>query len=369
MAKEPQAAVPAQSGSPAEGADESSLFADVLANSALLGAEVEPLNDESNSNQEDSDDDDNLEESDDADNDDNEEGEDPDEGENGEVDDDDESSTDDDDDDSDDTPAEIDWEFEVPVKIDGEELSVSLEEMKKGYSTQKHLSKQGRELGEDRKAFETEKTDKMKSLVATSDVLIAQTMSVEKELATKYSKLTEEYNKLKEDGDKFGANDKRDEVQDVQAAYWKARKGRETLEENIKAAKESDAQEEFDIQVKEFAKDIITLIPDFDADRATAIREFALEQGISEQLLNSLANAPAVKLLDDFRILKEASTKGVARKKKITKKKSTPMKKPSTTKQIKEKNQVQRSKRLESGEASEEEGFDLLRAMASKHFR
>jgi hypothetical protein len=368
MANDPNAAVPTDGGSPDNGPDESALFADVLKNSALLSSEVEPLpeNDDAG-NQEDSDDDSNLEESDDAENDDNEEGEVPAEGDADTDDDSDDDSTEGDDDDSGEE-AEIDWEFEVPMKVDGEDINVSLEEMKKGYSTQQHLSKQGRELGDERKAFEAEKTEKMEALVATADLLIDQSMTEEKGLAAKYTELTEEYKQLKKDGDKFGANDKRDDIQEAQAAYWKARKGRETLQENIKAAKESDAQEAYNAEVEKFAEEIVELIPNFDAPRATLIREFALEQGISEELLNHLANAPAIKLLDEFRILKLASTKGKAKRKTIKTKKSTPMKRPKTTKQKQTATQENASRRLASGEATEDEGFDLLRSMAQKHF-
>jgi hypothetical protein len=367
MPNDQNASVPAPSGSLADGGpDENSLFADVFANSVMLQGEAAPLN-EDDTSQEDSGDD-NLEDPDDADNDDDEDGKIPDDDSENDDDDADEASTEEEDDDSDETAGDIDWDFEVPIKVDGEDLNVSLEEMKKGYSTQKHLSKQGRELGDERKAFETERTEKMDALVATSDILIAQTTQAEKGLATKYNKLTEEYNKLKEDGDKFGANDKRDEIQDIQTEYWKARKGRESLEENIKAAKDSDVKEAFNLRVKEFAVDIVELIPDFDADRATLIREFALEQGISEELLNSIANAPAVKLLDDFRLLKGASVKGAAKKKTITRKKSTPMKRPTSAKTLKQKNDSTLSRKIASGEASEDEGFDLLRTMAAKHF-
>jgi len=49
---------------------------------------------------------------------------------------------------------DIDWEYKVPVTIDGKTEYVTLEEIRKGYSTDQHLSQKGRELGELKKQID-----------------------------------------------------------------------------------------------------------------------------------------------------------------------------------------------------------------------
>ena len=51
------------------------------------------------------------------------------------------------------TADDLDLDAKVMVKIDGEEQEVSFGDLLKGYQTDAHLSKQGRELGEARKGF------------------------------------------------------------------------------------------------------------------------------------------------------------------------------------------------------------------------
>ena len=52
-------------------------------------------------------------------------------------------------------------DFEIAVKIDGEEASVPISELVKGYTTEQSLSKKGRELGEARKALDEEREAKV----------------------------------------------------------------------------------------------------------------------------------------------------------------------------------------------------------------
>ena len=52
------------------------------------------------------------------------------------------------------TADDLDLDAKVSVKIDGEEMEVSFGDLIKGYQTDAHLSKKGREFGEAQKQFE-----------------------------------------------------------------------------------------------------------------------------------------------------------------------------------------------------------------------
>lgn len=358
---------PVPSSDHAGGGDEAALFADVLSNSTLLSGEVPLPEDSDGGTLEDSADDD-LEDADETtleEDDDDEEGAVPEE----DSDDDDslEDSTEDDDDLEEADEGEVDWDFEIPIKIDGEEGKVTLEELRKGYQTQQHLSKQGRELGEMKAAFEAEKTEKMEQVVSTAEILANQVKKAETDLATEYGTLKEKYSELKKDGDRYGASDIKDKMEEVQQKYWGAVRDREALEKNVETAREQERTEIFEAEIKRFGEEIEDLIPNFDQDRALQIRDFAIEEGVPEELLNVLASAKAVKFIDDYRQLKQSLNKGQVKRKKAPARKVTPTRKATPKKTKAAAKEAQMSKKLAEGTATEDEGFDLLRSMASKY--
>ena len=62
------------------------------------------------------------------------------------------------------TADDLDLDAQVTVKIDGEELNVSFGDLIKGYQTDAHLSKKGRELGEAQKELDAEREQKMQEV-------------------------------------------------------------------------------------------------------------------------------------------------------------------------------------------------------------
>lgn len=366
---EKTATPPVPSSDHAGGGDEAALFADVLSSSALLANEVPLPGDSDGGDLEDSADDD-LEDADDSTDD---EDDDDDNGASleDETDDDDDSSeedsTEDDDDSDSDDEGEVDWDFEIPVKIDGEESKVTLEELRKGYQTQQHLSKQGRELGEQKAAFEAEKKTELEKVISTANILAQQVKKAETDLATEYATLKEEMATLKKDGDRYGASDVKDKMEEVQQKYWAAVRDRESLEKHVTESQQQEQEKAFKEEIERFSTEINELIPDFDTDRAKAIRDFAIDEGVPEELINVLASAKAVKFIDDYRLMKETLNKGSAKRKKAPARKVTPTRKATPKKTKDAAKEAQLSKKLASGEASEEEGYNVLLSMASKY--
>jgi len=201
------AAVPESSDHSSDAGDEAALFDALMSSSTLINGEGEALPDNSDDGNLDDSSDDDLEDEDDS-TDDEDDGDDE-----GTVpkestdDDEDDSTGDDDEDDGAADEGEIDWEFEIDIKVDGDESKVTLEELRKGYQTQQHLSKQGRELGDAKVAFDAEKAEKMEQLVSTADVLTAQVKLQETDLSTQYAEKEAEYKAFKKEGTGKGVLD------------------------------------------------------------------------------------------------------------------------------------------------------------------
>jgi len=224
---------------------------------------------------------------------------------------------------------DLDLEAKVVVKIDGEHTEVSFGDLIKGYSTEQHLSKKGRELGDARKQLEEEYQEKVGEIQTLSKASAAVLYSNEQALSKEYHSIEAQIEKAREDGDTYEVNELKDKREQVQKNYWNARNQRETLVKNLQQAEEQQVTKEWQEQLSYFNETIPTLIPDFNEDTATAIRAFAIEEGISPEVLDSIADPIIVKFVDDYRRLKQGITKGTA-KRKSTPAKKAPLRKAKT---------------------------------------
>lgn len=290
-------------------------------------------------------------------------------------DDDDEESTEEDDDEDgedeeeeEDDADEIDMEFKVPVKIDGEAGEVELGELIKGYQTSQHLSKKGRELADERKAFEAERDEELKKVHETAEVLVAQSQFQENELATRYTELQEEAKAAKKDGDSYRVDEIKDEMEEVQQEYWKARKTREKIADAVTKQAEKKAEEAFAAQVEKFNEEIGDYVPDFNEEKATALREFAISKGIPEEVLTTLADARIIGALNEFMELTQKVTKGSAKRKKAPVRKAAPTKKARPTSEKKKAASQKVKKRIQEGTATEEDFEASLDELVGNYF-
>lgn len=260
---------------------------------------------------------------------------------------------------------EIDWEYKVPVTIDGKTEYLSLEEIRKGYATDKHLSQKGREIGELKKQVEKEREEKLAELVKLGTILHEELSSEETSLGREYHELTAQIEKARDEGDTYTARELKEKREAVQEAYWKVRSKRE---ESLKAVAEkfqAKQQEEQQKLLEQFSKDIKDLVPDYSENVAKSVREFALNEGIPEELLSSVFDARVVKFINDYRKLKEATQKGAAKRKTPPVAKSVPVKKgtPASVKQKQADNDL-RSKVL-SGTATQAEQNEFIKRLSS----
>ena len=201
------------------------------------------------------------------------------------------------------TEEDIDWDYKVPVKIDGVEEHLTLEELRKGYATDQSLSKKGNKISEQRKEFETEQDTKLKELTGMATLLQEQLQGEENELAAEYHSFDEKIKEARKEGNTYELTELKDQRETAQEAYWTARKKRE----GVATAVQEKQQAQLDLQnqqvFEKFNTDIETLVPTFKED-AEAIQQFALDEGIPQELLPLISDATVIKFIDDYRKLK-----------------------------------------------------------------
>jgi len=263
------------------------------------------------------------------------------------------------------TADDLDLDAKVTVKIDGEEMDVSFGDLIKGYQTDAHLSKKGRELGEAQKAFDEEREAKMAEVDKLAEASAAMLGQAEQAYAKQYHDVDEKIKKARADGDTYELGELKDKREEIQEKYWGARRRREGLMEAVTKQREEVQAQQWNEQLEYFHNNISDHIPDFDEKIATDIRDFAVSEGLSEEVLASIVDPVAVKMLDDYRRLKQGVTKGAAKRKVVPSKKAVPTKKAKPAAKKKEDAAAMRKARAFKDGASSDDQMAFLRDYAS----
>jgi len=260
---------------------------------------------------------------------------------------------------------DLDLDAKVSVKIDGTDTEVSFGDLIKGYATEQSLSKKGRELGDARKDLEKEYQGKLSQLDSMSKASLTVLYSSEKDLAEKYHKLEEKITEARKDNDSYNLSELKDEREQVQKEYWTARNKREQLTTAVQKQSQEETQKAWNEQIQHFNDTIPTMIPGYDEGRAKLIREFALTEGIKEDVLNTVTDPSIVKFVDDYRQLKQGIKQGSVKRKALPVKKAPVRKAKTVSKQKQDADQVLRAKVL-AGKGEAAEDMDFLKSIAQK---
>ena len=258
---------------------------------------------------------------------------------------------------------DLDMEAMVEIIVDGEQQLVPMGDLVKNYQTDSHIGKKGRELGEERKAFEEQaqaKLGELENMIATAG---ANLMQNENALAEEYHKLAEKLGELDEDDYDYDKLER--QVDRKQKEYWKARNAREGMVDTVTKQRQAEQQNQWEAEVKNFYDTVTDHIPEWTEEYNEDIRKFAVEEGVPEQYLATMTDPAVVKIVDDYRKLKMGVTEGKAKRKKAPVKKAMPTKKaaPAAKKKAAEKDNL-RSKVL-SGEGSRKDDLDFLKSISN----
>ena len=256
---------------------------------------------------------------------------------------------------------EVDWDYQVPVKIDGEIEYVSLSELRKGFATDQHLSKKGREVSELEKSLQEEYEGKTNQVVELGTALATQLQKQETVLAQEFHDLESKIKTARENGDTYELNELKDKRETAQAKYWEARNEREGISGAIQQQQQEQLQLQVDGLLETFESEIQDLVPDFDAE---SVRDFALGEGVPEEFLDIIFDARVVKFVDDYRQLKQKTSSGSAKRKRVNKAKGVPSKRKATKAQRAQRESGARRDQVLSGEGNDADQLEFLKSLS-----
>ena len=244
---------------------------------------------------------------------------------------------------------EIDMDFNVPVKVDGEEFEVTMEELVANYQTKQSQSKKGDELAEQAKIL-NETREQAEIYARVNAELLqredAKDQSVLKHLQAQVDKAFDE--------DDFEASKLNNKLTKAKEEYASRKLSRDNLLQGMSQQLGQQQEEQFAAQVEHFNEVVPDLIPDWSEEVAMANRKFALNIGLDENMVDTIVDPMMIKAIDSFRRLSENSDKGTAKRKK-TPVKRVPTKKPVAAKNKKSNKVDAARKNVRKGRASEKD--------------
>ena len=245
-------------------------------------------------------------------------------------------------------------DFKVPVKIDGEQSEVSMEELVANYQTKQSQSKKGDELAEQAKVLE--QTREQAEIYARVNAELLQREDAKDQSVLKH--LQDQVDKAFEEDD-YQASKLNNKLGKAKEEYSTRKASRNNLLQGMSQQLGQQAQEQFGKQVEHFNQVVPELIPDWSEDVAMSNRKFALSIGLDERMVDSIVDPMMIKAIDSYRRLSENSSKGTA-KRKQTPVKRVPTKKPVAAK-TKKSNRVDAArKNANKGRASEQDSKVLF---------
>ena len=210
---------------------------------------------------------------------------------------------------------DLDLDAQVIVKIDGEEQAVSFSDLIKGYSTEQSLSNKGRELGEARKELEAEREAQLAEINKIGQASAAVLLSEEQKFAKQYHDFEAKIQEARDNGDTYELSELKDKREQAQQSYWNARKKREGIISQMEEQQSAVYEKQWVEALDYFNKSITQYVPGFDESLAGEIRQFALEEGIPEEFIDTVVDPVMVKFVNDYRLLKQGVSKGEAKRK------------------------------------------------------
>ena len=255
--------------------------------------------------------------------------------------------------------AELDMEYEVPIKIDGEESTVSLKELVKGYQTNQHANKKSIEASEKIKQVEQifEEVTRLKS--ENSELMKLKVDKDQQQIEAYDAKIK----KLIMEDDVFELP-KWQEARRIKSEQLKKNKEISAFRETeAKDLSEKQQTESFNRQKSEAIDVLNDQIPGWDKTYDSVVDWAVTELGFPE--FAEIMDPRVVSLMYDYKSLKEGKSKAVKKRLKAPTKSVKPKKSSSlTTKQVKRDTDL-RSKVL-SGKGSTNDELSFLEGIAGK---
>ena len=210
----------------------------------------------------------------------------------------------------------------------------------------------------------------MSKLSEIDNVLGAATQILNENMekaSKEYHSYTEDIEEARRDGDTHRLTELKDKQEQAQKKYWEEDNKKKSYIDIAQQQKSEVEQARWNEQMQTFADNITTTIPDWNEEVAGEIRQFALDRGIPEGMINQMVDVNVIKFVDDFRRSEQSRKAGAVKREKAPVR-TTPVKRGATPQ---EKQQAQASaltNKVLSGQGTQSEQNAFLRGLVSKHF-
>jgi rubrerythrin len=169
------------------------------------------------------------------------------------------------------------------------------------------------------------------------------------------------------DNDDPNANKMNRQFEKAKDEYQSRKANRDSVVETMSQKIYEQQAENFTKQVEAFNSEIKNHVSDWSEEVALKNRSFALDLGLNEQFVDTITDPIVVKVIDEYRRLKETSDKGQVKRKKAAVKR-VPTKKVNSAK-IKKSNKLDDArKRINKGKGTEKDNESVFDSMIDNIF-
>lgn len=252
---------------------------------------------------------------------------------------------------------ELDMDFEVPVKIDGEESKVTMDELIRGYQTAQHSNKKSIEASEQLKQAKALAAEATTLKEQNAELLKGQVDSDEQQLAAYDRKIQQ----LIADDDMFELpkwqEARRAKAQDLAATKEEATRLKSEAESESSKANEASIQASRDQAIETLNKDL----PGWQDNYEEVVNWAVKDMGFPE--FANITDAKTIALMYDYKALKDGKKSAIKKRKKAPTKSVKAVKPVNKKAKTNEKNSKLRKKVL-SGDASDGQEQSFLDSLA-----
>jgi len=207
--------------------------------------------------------------------------------------------------------------------------------------------KKGDEIAEAAKALEKSREEATMMAKINSQLLQGEDAKDQEILKGLSDKVDEAF-----DNDDPQANKLSRQLDKAKGEYEKRQGQRNSVMQIMAEQMQNQYAERFGQEVEAFNAEIKNHVSDWSEDVALKNRQFALDLGLHEQFVDSITDPIVVKVIDEYRRLKETSEKGQVKRKKAAVKR-VPTKKATSAKTKKSNKVAEARKRVSKGRGTE----------------
>ncbi len=177
---------------------------------------------------------------------------------------------------------DIDWEYKIPVEIDGKTEKRTLGEVRAAFAAKEVLKAREAELTALKASAEAAYAEKLKNVEHLGTLLFKELLTEENLLADEYRKVVANIAKARESKDTFALTELKDQKESIQEKHAVLKSKREASARAIATELKKAADSRQEALLAKFQADIPTTLPGFNEKLAAQIRSFAIQEGIPE---------------------------------------------------------------------------------------